>query len=173
MFGYLAGEDMPWASTDVYQVDERIAPAGDPDRNLTHLRESLGRAPAEVHPMPVEEPDPEPAAAAYAGECRGRFALVPSGLGEDVPTASLVPGDPVLEVVDRAVAVTGDYLGRRRLTLTYPALARADQLLWLVTGVDKAGPLAQLLRCAPSIPAGRVRARRSLVVPDRAAAAQL
>jgi 6-phosphogluconolactonase len=173
MFRHLADEDMPWEATVVYQVDERIAPDGDSERNLTHLQESLGAAPAHVRPMPVGAADLEAAAAAYAAELPDRFDLVHLGLGDDGHTASLVPGDPVLDVADRPVAVTGDYQGRRRMTLTYPALARAERLLWLVAGPDKAQPLAKLLARDPSIPAGRVRDGSSLVLADRAAAASL
>jgi 6-phosphogluconolactonase len=170
MFRHLADEDMPWEATVIYQVDERIAPDGDPERNLTHLRESLGAAAADVRPMPVDAADLEPAAAAYAAELPDRFDLVHLGLGDDGHTASLVPGDPVLDVVDRAVALTAEYRGSRRMTLTYPALARADRLLWLVAGADKAQPLAKLLARDPAIPAGRVRDGGSLVLADRAAA---
>ena len=120
--------------------------------------------------MPVEAGELEAAAAAYAAGVPERIDLVHLGLGDDGHTAALVPGDPVLEVDDRLVALTGEYRGRRRMTLTYPALARAEQLLWLVTGADKADPLARLLAGDRSIPAGRVTAGRSLVVADRAAA---
>jgi 6-phosphogluconolactonase/glucosamine-6-phosphate isomerase/deaminase len=164
---------MPWAHTTIYQVDERAAPDGDPDRNLTHLRESLAGAPAAVKAMPVEGEELEAAAAAYAANLPDRFDLVHLGLGDDGHTASLVPGDPVLEVADRLVAVTEEYRGRRRLTLTYPGLARAAQILWLVTGADKAEPLRRLLAGDRSIPAGRVEAARSLIVADRAAAGEV
>jgi 6-phosphogluconolactonase len=170
MFGELATEDVPWADVELFQVDERVAPDGDPDRNVTHLHASLGDAPARVHPMPVTDPDLDAAAATYGTVLPQRFDLVHLGLGPDGHTASLVPGDPVLDVTDALVAVTQPYQGHRRMTLTYPALARADQLLWLVTGSDKQDALARLLAGDESVPAGRVVAVRSLVLADEAAA---
>jgi 6-phosphogluconolactonase len=170
MFAELAKENMPWADVELFQVDERVAPEGDPDRNLTHLRDSIQDAPARVHPMPVNDPDLDVAAAAYATVLPQQFDLVHLGLGPDGHTASLVPGDPVLEVTDALVAVTQLYQGHQRMTLTYPALTRADQLLWLVTGADKQDPLARLLAGDETIPAGRVLAMRSLVLADEAAA---
>lgn len=170
MFAELAGEDMPWGQTELFQVDERVAPDGDPDRNLTHLHESIKDAPAVVHPMPVTLTNLEAGARAYADMLPARFDLVHLGLGPDGHTASLVPGDPVLEVSDVLVALTQPYQGHRRMTLTYPALALADQLLWLITGDDKRDPLARLLAGDTSIPAGRVRAGQSLIMADEAAA---
>jgi 6-phosphogluconolactonase len=179
MLRALAGESLPWAAVHVVQVDERIAPAGDPDRNLTHLRESLlPRAPlpeAHVHPMPVEEEDVEAAARAYARtleQIAGTppvLDLVHLGLGGDGHTASLVPADPVLQIVDRDVAVTATYAGRRRMTLTYPVLDRSRRVLWLVTGPDKGAVLPRLLAGDRSIPAGRVRREHALLLADRAA----
>ena len=179
MLSALAAEDVPWTAVHVAQVDERVAPAGDPDRNLTHLRESLlARAPitaAQIRAMPVESPDVDAAAKEYARALEKLAGtppildLVHLGLGPDGHTASLVPGDPVLEVTDRDVAVTGAYMGRRRMTLTFPALNRARRILWLVTGSDKAPMLARLLAGDGSIPAGRVRSDDALVLADRSA----
>jgi 6-phosphogluconolactonase len=170
MFGELAGLDVPWSQVTLYQVDERAAPDGDPDRNLTHLHQALADIKASVVAMPVTAPDLDAAAGGYAAMLPERFDLVHLGLGPDGHTASLVPGDPVLEVTDRLVAVTGVYQGHRRMTLTYPALARAGQIMWLVTGDDKREPLAKLLAGDRSIPAGRVEAEASLVLADAAAA---
>ena len=170
MFAHLADEDMPWVQTRIFQVDERCAPLDDADRNLRHLQEALGSVPAEVVPMPVEVENLDAAAATYAALLPESFDLIHLGLGPDGHTASLVPGDAVLEVTDRLVAPTSSlYQGRRRMTLTYPGLARAHQFLWLVTGSEKAEPLARLLAGDASIPAGRVTGGPSIVMADTAA----
>lgn len=169
MFEALAGR-MPWERVTIFQVDERVAPDGDPDRNLTHLQRSLpaGGA-ADVRAMPVWADDLAAAAAIYAADLPDRLDLVHLGLGPDGHTASLVPGDAVLDVADRDVAVTGEYEGRRRMTLTYPALNRARRILWLVDGADKADALRRLRAGDPSIPAGRVSTENAIVLADRAA----
>ena len=179
----LAGEDIPWNGVHVAQVDERVAPAGHPDRNLTHLRESLlERAPLhpeQVYAMPVEASDLEAAASRYAQTLRGIAGsppvldLVHLGLGPDGHTASLVPGDPVVDVNDADVAPTGVYQGRQRMTLTYPMINRSRCILWLVTGNDKVGMLMRLRDGDRSIPAGRVGQNNALVIADFAAAGQL
>jgi len=180
MLRALAEEEVPWKDMHVVQVDERVAPAGDPDRNLTHLRESLlQHAPLrseQIHAMPVESPDLEAAAKRYAAalqEIAGSppvLDLVHLGLGPDGHTASLVPGDPVLNVTDSDVALTGVYQGSRRMTLTYPILNRARRILWLVTGKDKISALGRLREGDPTIPAGRIQAASALVLADQAAA---
>jgi 6-phosphogluconolactonase len=180
MLRALADEDVPWTRVHVIQVDERVAPDGHPDRNLTHVRESLlqhaALAPEQVHAMPVEAPDLQAAAALYAGTLREIAGsppvldLVHLGLGPDGHTASLVPGDPVLDITDADVALTGVYQGRRRMTLTYPIINRSRRVLWLVTGSEKVGMLTRLRDGDPSIPAGRVRRDQALVIADRAAA---
>jgi 6-phosphogluconolactonase len=176
----LATLDVPWKDVHVFQIDERVAPAGDPDRNLTHLSESLlEHAPlpaSQIHAMPVESEDLDTAARAYAKTLESLAGSPPVldlahlGLGPDGHTASLVPNDPVLEVTDRDVALTGVYQGRRRMTLTYPVLNRSRRILWLVTGSDKVPAFARLRAGDPTIPAGRVRADAALVIADRAAA---
>lgn len=183
MLRALAGEDVPWSAMHIVQVDERVAPEGSPDRNLTHLRESLlahaPLRPEQIHAMPVDSPDLDAAAARYVAtlqELAGSppvLDLVHLGLGPDGHTASLVPGDPVLDVTDADVALTGIYQGRRRMTLTYPILDRARRILWLVTGNDKSRPLVMLRDGDVSIPAGRVRQNQAIVLADPAAAAQL
>lgn len=170
MFAHLANEDVPWEQVAIYQVDERVAPDGDPDRNLTHLRASLpADSGAEIHAMPVEDADPEAAAADYARSLPKAFDLIHLGLGPDGHTASLVPGDPVLEVMDRGVAHTGVYQGRNRMTLTYPTLNAAREVLWLVTGDDKVDALRRLRAGDTSIPGGRVAATSALIMADAAA----
>jgi 6-phosphogluconolactonase len=180
MLRALADEDVPWQSVHLVQVDERIAPAGDADRNLSHLRDSLlDHAPlprAQVHAMPVEARNLQAAAEQYAADL-ARIAgtppvldLVHLGLGPDGHTASLVPGDPVLDETAGDVALTGIYQGRRRMTLTYPLLNRARRVLWVVTGAEKVAMLNRLLEGDPSIPAGRIRREQALVLADIAAA---
>ena len=167
MFAKLAGKDMPWEQVTIFQVDERVAPDGDPGRNLTHLRQD---AAADVRPMPVTADDLERAAAEYARSLPETFDLIHLGLGRDGHTASLVPGDPVLEVMDREMALTGVYQGRRRMTLTYPVLERAPNVLWLITGENKVDALRRLQAGDRSIPAGRVPSANALVIADPAAA---
>jgi 6-phosphogluconolactonase len=165
-------EAMPWAQTELFQVDERVASPGSEDRNLTHMVLGLSMDhQTALRPMPVTQRDLDGAAREYESTLPESFDLVHLGLGPDGHTASLVPGDPVLEVSDRRVAMTGgEYQGHPRMTLTYPALAAARRILWLVTGAEKRGPLQKLLAGDGSIPAGRVENDSMIVVADEAAA---
>jgi len=180
MLRALANEEVPWGGVHIVQVDERVAPAGQPDRNITQLLASLLEyAPIgldQIHAMPVESPDLEAAVMEYAlalKQIAGSppvLDLVHLGLGLDGHTASLVPGEPVLDVTDTDVALTGVYQGRRRMTLTYPMLNRSRSVLWLVTGSEKAGMLMRLRNGDVSIPGGRIRSENALVLADRPAA---
>jgi 6-phosphogluconolactonase len=182
MLADLANEDVPWANVHVFQIDERIAPAGDPDRNYVHLRDSLLQhapiPPEQIYAMPVELPDSEAAAKEYAHTLEGIAGKPPVldlahlGLGPDGHTASLIPGDPVLDVTDRDVAITGVYQGRRRMTLTYPVINRSRRILWLVSGKDKVSAFPKLRAADPSIPAGRISQSQALLLADRDAAGE-
>ena len=169
MLAEAATLDVPWDRISIFQVDERVAPQGHEDRNLTLLQASLPAA-TDVQAMPVNDPDLETAAAVYAASLPPRFDLVHLGLGPDGHTASLVPRDPVLGVTDRDVALTGEYQGRPRMTLTYPPIDRASTVLWLVTGAEKADALRRLRERDTSIPAGRVATEDQRLLCDKAAA---
>lgn len=175
-----AEEKMPWPLVHLFQVDERVVSSVDPDRNLAHLRACLAEAvafpPEHLHAMPVESDDLELAAGRYAETLRNIAGdppvldLAHLGLGVDGHTASLVPGDPALEIANADVTVTDAYQGHRRMTLTFPTLNRARAILWVVTGEDKAEALEGLRRGDPSMPAGRVRRDRARILADVLAA---
>jgi 6-phosphogluconolactonase len=182
MLRALANENVAWDTIQIVQVDERIAPAGNPDRNLTHMQETLEQTllrPEQIHAMPVESGDLQAAAKEYERTLSGLAGsppvldLVHLGLGPDGHTASLVPGDAVLDVTDHDVALTGTYQGRQRMTLTYPILNRARRVLWLVSGAEKSTALQRLQAGDRSIPAGRIRRDFAIVFADRAAASKL
>jgi 6-phosphogluconolactonase len=173
MFSQLEDLFGDWDKTTIYQVDERVAPAGSDERNLTHLIESLSiGAQGSIRPMPVGDEDLEAAADRYAESLPEAIDLAHLGIGPDGHTASLVPGDPVLEVRDKRVAVTsGEYQGVRRMTLTYPEIEKVRSLLWVVTGEEKVDALKKLIAQDPSTPSGRVKpGGESLILADRAAA---
>jgi 6-phosphogluconolactonase len=173
MFSQLEDHGLDWTKTGIFQVDERVAPPGSDERNLTHLIESLSiGAQGSIRPMPVNDDELDAAAERYASTLPDPLDLAHLGIGPDGHTASLVPGDPVLEVTDRRVAVTaGEYEGVRRMTLTYPELERVRKLLWVVTGEEKVDALRKLIDQDPSTPSGRLRpGGESVILADRAAA---
>jgi 6-phosphogluconolactonase len=176
MFAALAVTPLPWTQVHVWQVDERVAPDDDPARNLNDLQAALlSKVPAVAHLYDVTNPDLDAAAAAYASalrtECGGVLDVVHLGLGDDGHTASWPPGDPVADVTATDVARSNVYMGHVRLTLTVPAVNRARQIMFLVSGAAKAEPLGKLLAGDPSIPAAHVRRQDTLVLADGPAAA--
>ena len=173
MFSRLEDLIDDWTKVAIFQVDERVAPPGSDERNLTHLIESLSiGAQGSIKPMPVNDDDLDAAADRYAESLPDALDVAHLGIGPDGHTASLVPGDPVLEVKDRGVAVTaGAYEGVRRMTLTYQEIERVRKLVWVVTGEEKVDALRKLIDGDPSTPSGRVRpGGESLILADRAAA---
>lgn len=168
MLELLAGSDLNWSKTSLFQVDERIAPTGSMQRNLTHLVLTLPLVcQAAIRPMPVGADDLVTAASGYEYSLPDRFDLIHLGLGPDGHTASLVPGDRILDVADRQVAVTsGEYQGTRRMSLTYKTLNRARQILFLVTGEGKEEALGKLIAADESIPAGRIENPNTTLITD-------
>jgi 6-phosphogluconolactonase len=178
MLEALGEQRLDWRALEVFQVDERVVGADDPRRNAREIRARLvapGALPAaHFHPMPVERADLDAAATDYAALLSAAaLDVVMLGLGSDGHTASLVPGDALLAVADRDVGVTGPYQGVPRMSLTFRALDAARHRAWLVTGADKAAPLARLVAGDAAIPAGRVSRRAARVFADAEAAAAL
>jgi 6-phosphogluconolactonase len=176
MLRALGHEDIPWEYMHVFQVDERIAPQGHRDRNLTHLIEILLEFAAlnedHIYAMPVEMNDLESAAICYYKtlcQLAGSppiLDLVHLGLGVDGHTASLVPNDEVLKVDESDVAISGIYQGRQRMTLTYPIINRSRNILWVITGKEKVSMLKRLLVADSSFPAGRICQDNAFVLAD-------
>jgi 6-phosphogluconolactonase len=178
----LADKSLPWEGIELFQVDERIAPAGDLQRNLTRIKENLlEHSPLiekQIHAMPVEQTDLESAAETYAQQLHKlcgnpvKLDLIHLGLGEDGHTASLLPGDPARNS-QRPITVTNEYQGLRRMTMTYPVINAAQHRLWIVTGSNKQPMLERLYHGDESIPAGLVERNNAIILADQSAAGTL
>jgi 6-phosphogluconolactonase len=178
MLRRLAGTDIDWSAVAVFQVDERIAPDGSPARNARTLtQELLGHVAAHAYLMPVTDDRLHEAATSYGlliGDvCGGVLDVVHLGLGVDGHTASLVPGDPAVDVVADDVAVSLEYQGHKRMTMTLPLLNRAREVVWQVAGADKAEAVAQLVAGDERIPAARVEQEHATLFADTAAASRI
>lgn len=180
MIKILAKEKLPWEKVHLFQVDERVAPDGNPDRNLTQLFQTIQETRLmtrlNIFHMPVLAHDLENACAEYAHHIQevtqsGKLDLIHLGLGADGHTASLIPGDSVCDILDRDVAMTArPYQGRDRMTLTYPLINRAEKILWIVTGEEKAEMLKRLVDQDPEIPAGKIAQNQAIIYADTPAA---
>jgi 6-phosphogluconolactonase len=174
MLDALAGLQVPWDATTVFQVDERVAPDGDPDRNspLLDVLRLLRPTPPAIHLMPVLATDLDSASALYAALLPDRIDVVHLGLGDDGHTASWPPGDPVIDAAG-SVAMSGEYKGRVRMTLTVPTVNAARHRMVLATGSSKAGIVERWMLHDPSLPVNRVRRTNAHVVLDAQAAARV
>lgn len=171
MFGVLSGLDVPWQHVTVYQVDERVAPDGDPARNAA-LLDLLPVAALRRKAMPVTARDLPAAVRRYAASLPARFDVVHLGLGDDGHTASWPPNDSVVRVTD-PVALSGEYRGHVRMTLTPAVVNAARHRLVLATGADKAVPVERWLLGDASLPVQHVHRTDTVLVLDREAAARL
>jgi 6-phosphogluconolactonase/glucosamine-6-phosphate isomerase/deaminase len=168
LFVAVVDHDVPWDRVTVWQVDERVAPDGDPARNVNQL----DVLPATIRPMPVTDADLPAAARRYGGSLPGRFDVVHLGLGDDGHTASWPPGDPVVDS-DRACEVVDEFNGHRRMTLTPRVVNAARARVVLTHGAAKAPVLARWLLRDPDLPVDRVRRSRTWTFTDPAAASTL
>lgn len=171
MFAALAQLDVPWKAVTVWQVDERVAPDGDPARNAGQL-DALPLTARQVKLMPVTAKDLGAAAKRYATGLPERFDIVHLGMGDDGHTASWAPGDPVIDLTD-PVGMCGLYNGFLRMTLTPPVVNGARHRLMLTPGAGKADPMRQWLLEDRSLPVQRLHRSNTVVVIDAAAAALL
>jgi 6-phosphogluconolactonase/glucosamine-6-phosphate isomerase/deaminase len=171
MLGALADLPVPWEATTVFQVDERVAPDGDPDRNATLLDVLRPHRPT-IQLMPVTASDLGSARDGYAARLPDRLDVVHLGVGDDGHTASWPPGDPVIEDAGM-VAMSREYKGRVRMTLTVHTVNAARRRLVLATGSAKAPVIERWLLHDPAMPVNRVVRTGTVVVLDTEAAARL
>lgn len=151
-------ERVPWKNMDIYWGDERYVPHNDPKSNYRRAREILldqvPIEPTRIHPIPTSSPDPEEAARSYESLLRQKFTggratfdIVLLGVGTDGHVASLFPGSTALQERERWVVVTSAPAPPvTRISLTFPALNAASEILLLVSGVEKSAILLELER---------------------------
>ena len=168
MFDALLAQDVPWDAVTVWQVDERVAPDGHPERNAGQLVD----LPCRVELMPVTDDDLDAAAMRYAAGLPDRFDVVHLGLGDDGHTASWPPGHPVIDS-DRSCEAIGEFNGFRRMTLTPPVVNAARSRLMLTYGESKAPMVRRWLLGDPSIPVTRLRRTDTWAMLDPAAVSEL
>jgi 6-phosphogluconolactonase len=172
---------LPRRVTQMYQVDERVAPDRSDDRNLTLIERDLASwvRDSNLHKMKIDSEHPENGGKRYAKDLEEELGSPPIldfvhlGLGTDGHTASLMPGDPVLDVRDKWVATTKKVAGFRRLTLTYPVIDAARLVIFVVSGREKAEALRRVLSGDKDAPAARIQASNVRFFVDAEAAAQL
>jgi 6-phosphogluconolactonase len=170
----LAVADVPWQDVDVWYGDERWVPVHDPDSNEGMTRTTFldEVEPRSIQSMYQADLTAEAGADRYDELLRAAppLAFVHLGLGPDGHTASLFPGNASLDVQDRFVIATGDdQHPHPRLTVTYPAIARSELVVFTVAGEGKREAFGRLLAGDEELPAGRVRAGRVIWLVDRAA----
>jgi len=170
MFTVLCSLPLPWADVHVWQVDERVAPDGDADRNANQLT-GFTAVGATVHLMDVTAPELAAAASHFASSLPDAFDVVHLGLGDDGHTASWPPGDAVWRTASPAqpdVAVVGPFNGHMRLTITPPIVDRARATMFLVGGAAKAEMVRRLISGDDTIPASRVHGPVTLLTDPAA-----
>jgi 6-phosphogluconolactonase/glucosamine-6-phosphate isomerase/deaminase len=168
MFDVLLAQDVPWDQVTVWQVDERVAPDGDPARNAGQLADF----PCRVEVMPVTDDDLDAAARRYAAGLPDRFDIVHLGLGDDGHTASWPPGHPVIDS-EASCEVIDVFNGYRRMTLTPPVVNGARSRVMLTFGASKAPVVQRWLLRDPELPVTRLRRADTWAMLDAAAVADV
>lgn len=168
LFTALLQHDVPWDRVTIWQVDERVAPEGDPERNAIQLTAVPGR----LRLMPVTAKDLRAAARRYGAGLPQRFDLVHLGLGDDGHTASWPPGHPVVDS-ERPCEAIGEFNGFERMTLTPRVVNAARSRLMLTLGASKAEMVERWMLRDPSLPVDRVRRSGTIAFLDPDAAARL
>jgi 6-phosphogluconolactonase len=154
----LAKQDNDWDCAELFFSDERFVPPDHPDSNYRMVRETLLAGglvkPRKLLAIPTDG-TPQSAAGRYDEILRQQygagtlepgvplFHLTLLGLGDDGHTASLLPGQPVLQERERWAAAVPQGRSEPRITLTYPALESSELILFLVSGAAKRDALAQ------------------------------